>query len=482
MLRFVVDGLVRTRLGARLPWGTAIINVSGSFLLGLLTGLATRGMPQEVLVVAGTGLLGGYTTFSTASVETVRLLQQRRIAASLVYGARRPGPVGRRGAPGPRARRPFRRSAASDRPERVRLCASCWRASSAATQASIAHFTRAVYLETPPSTTASPSSSSSGSIRPFERIAVRNASIRTCSSAAVSPGARSARIEADDCEIAHPSPSQRIRSMRSPSRCSCSVTSSPHVGLIWCDDAAAPSSSPFACGRRARSRMTSWYRLPSAGAHARTPKKRTASRDAVEQHVDLGARRVHRGAGAGGGGDAEPPVQGLRAVVADPHRDAAVVEELADVVRVHALDHEAREPDARLARCGAEEADAVDRGDALGEPGSELGLVRGDPRHADRLQVAHRGGEADRLRDRLRAGLEALRRREVLGALHRHGGDHRPAGEERRQRVQQLPPPVERADARSAPASCARRTRRSRRRAPARRRAGSARTGMRPAP
>ncbi|MBW4041180.1 MAG: CrcB family protein [Acidobacteria bacterium] len=84
-LRFVVDGLVRGRIGSRLPWGTALINVSGSFLLGLLTGLATRGMPEAVLLVAGTGLLGGYTTFSAASVETVRLVQQRRWAASVLY-------------------------------------------------------------------------------------------------------------------------------------------------------------------------------------------------------------------------------------------------------------------------------------------------------------------------------------------------------------------------------------------------------------
>lgn len=83
--RFVVDGLARGALGSRLPWGTAIINLSGSFLLGLLTGLVTVGVPREVLLVLGTGLLGGYTTFSTASVETVRLLQQRRVGASLLY-------------------------------------------------------------------------------------------------------------------------------------------------------------------------------------------------------------------------------------------------------------------------------------------------------------------------------------------------------------------------------------------------------------
>ena len=86
VLRFVLDGAVRQAVGGRWPWGTALINVSGSFLLGLLTGLAGRGMPPELLLVLGTGLLGGYTTFSTASVETVRLLQQRRVAASLTYG------------------------------------------------------------------------------------------------------------------------------------------------------------------------------------------------------------------------------------------------------------------------------------------------------------------------------------------------------------------------------------------------------------
>ena len=85
-LRFVVDGVARALVGARLPWGTAAINVSGSFLLGFLTGLVTRGMPEAVLAVLGTGLLGGYTTFSTASVETVRLLQQRRVGASLGHG------------------------------------------------------------------------------------------------------------------------------------------------------------------------------------------------------------------------------------------------------------------------------------------------------------------------------------------------------------------------------------------------------------
>ena len=64
-----------------------MINVTGSFLLGLLTGLATsQAMPQQWELVAGTGLLGGYTTFSTASFETVRLIGDRRYVAAACNG------------------------------------------------------------------------------------------------------------------------------------------------------------------------------------------------------------------------------------------------------------------------------------------------------------------------------------------------------------------------------------------------------------
>jgi CrcB protein len=86
-LRFVVDGVVRARIRSSYPVGVTIINVTGSFLLGLLTGLAlSRLVSDEWLLVLGTGLLGGYTTFSTASFETVRLLQLRRPGAALANG------------------------------------------------------------------------------------------------------------------------------------------------------------------------------------------------------------------------------------------------------------------------------------------------------------------------------------------------------------------------------------------------------------
>jgi CrcB protein len=85
--RFVVDGLVKDRLGSAYPWGTTAINVSGSFALGLVTGLALQAVvAPEWKAVLGTGLLGGYTTFSTASVETVRLLAAGRRGAAVANG------------------------------------------------------------------------------------------------------------------------------------------------------------------------------------------------------------------------------------------------------------------------------------------------------------------------------------------------------------------------------------------------------------
>ncbi len=85
--RFVVDGLVRSRLRTALPVGTIAINITGSFLLGLVAGaVIVHAAPVELQAIAGTGFLGGYTTFSTASFETVRLVQSRRTGLALLNG------------------------------------------------------------------------------------------------------------------------------------------------------------------------------------------------------------------------------------------------------------------------------------------------------------------------------------------------------------------------------------------------------------
>lgn len=85
--RFILDGAIRTRLKTAFPWATTVINASGSLVLGVLTGLtAVHLLPEQLGVVLGAGFLGGYTTFSTASYETVQLIRQGRYGASLLSG------------------------------------------------------------------------------------------------------------------------------------------------------------------------------------------------------------------------------------------------------------------------------------------------------------------------------------------------------------------------------------------------------------
>lgn len=86
--RFAVDGAVNDQVRSRVPLGTVLVNVVGSFLLGLFTGWAAgRGAAADVLAVAGTGFLGGFTTFSAASVEAVLLVKDGRPLAAAGHAA-----------------------------------------------------------------------------------------------------------------------------------------------------------------------------------------------------------------------------------------------------------------------------------------------------------------------------------------------------------------------------------------------------------
>jgi fluoride exporter len=83
--RFVLDALVKQRWKPLFPWATVIINVTGSLLLGVLAGVVLFGGQSSAWqTVVGTGFCGGYTTFSTASFETVRLIQQNRRGLALL--------------------------------------------------------------------------------------------------------------------------------------------------------------------------------------------------------------------------------------------------------------------------------------------------------------------------------------------------------------------------------------------------------------
>jgi fluoride exporter len=68
--RFRVGVVVTARRPSDFPFGTFVVNLTGGFALGVLTGLSAS---DAVLLVLGTGLLGGYTTFSTWMVEAQRL-------------------------------------------------------------------------------------------------------------------------------------------------------------------------------------------------------------------------------------------------------------------------------------------------------------------------------------------------------------------------------------------------------------------------
>ncbi len=76
--RFALDSFITNRWPAPLPVGTVVVNVTGSLLLGLLTGWALGSDGGDAQAVLGVGFLGGYTTFSTASVEAARLVRSGR--------------------------------------------------------------------------------------------------------------------------------------------------------------------------------------------------------------------------------------------------------------------------------------------------------------------------------------------------------------------------------------------------------------------
>jgi CrcB protein len=87
-LRYVVDGSIAARRDGRFPVGTLTINLTGSFVLGVITGLALyHAFPETPKVVMGAGFLGAYTTFSTFAFETVTLANEgeRRAAIANVF-------------------------------------------------------------------------------------------------------------------------------------------------------------------------------------------------------------------------------------------------------------------------------------------------------------------------------------------------------------------------------------------------------------
>jgi CrcB protein len=86
-LRHAVNLITARGLGTAFPWGTFLINISGSLVMGLIAGyLAFKGeasQPWRLFVM--TGILGGYTTFSAFSLDAALLYERGEIGAALFY-------------------------------------------------------------------------------------------------------------------------------------------------------------------------------------------------------------------------------------------------------------------------------------------------------------------------------------------------------------------------------------------------------------
>ncbi|MCX5342451.1 fluoride efflux transporter CrcB [Streptomyces atratus] len=93
-LRYLTDRAVQSRHDTVFPWGTFAVNVTGSLILGLLTGAVAAGAASSHLqLLLGTGLCGALTTYSTFSYETLRLAEDgakffaaANVVASVVAG------------------------------------------------------------------------------------------------------------------------------------------------------------------------------------------------------------------------------------------------------------------------------------------------------------------------------------------------------------------------------------------------------------
>ena len=83
--RYLVDAFVSERLGGEFPWGTLVINASGSFALGVLFALAIDRavLPASIRGPLMIGFLGAYTTFSTLMLESWRLAEDGAVALAL---------------------------------------------------------------------------------------------------------------------------------------------------------------------------------------------------------------------------------------------------------------------------------------------------------------------------------------------------------------------------------------------------------------
>lgn len=89
VLRYLVGLWTLRSFGPAFPWGTLTVNITGSFLIGVLAEAIARkfGASVEMRVFLITGILGGYTTFSAFSLDAMTLLERGEPVTALIYVA-----------------------------------------------------------------------------------------------------------------------------------------------------------------------------------------------------------------------------------------------------------------------------------------------------------------------------------------------------------------------------------------------------------
>jgi CrcB protein len=84
LARYLVDGLAKHHTRGRFPWGTFVVNITGSLLFGLVTGAGLdHALAATPRIWMGTGFCGAYTTFSTFTFQTIQLLEEGAVADAL---------------------------------------------------------------------------------------------------------------------------------------------------------------------------------------------------------------------------------------------------------------------------------------------------------------------------------------------------------------------------------------------------------------
>ena len=81
VIRFLIDKWITGRIAQKFPWGIFIVNATGSFALGAVVGF----LSGPIALILGTGLLGGYTTFSTASIDAFKLIGAKDFSRAATY-------------------------------------------------------------------------------------------------------------------------------------------------------------------------------------------------------------------------------------------------------------------------------------------------------------------------------------------------------------------------------------------------------------